>query len=971
MRLTRRVLDGVCALAATTAAWTSWAVGLLLAGVLPQHAAAQSSPAPLHVVFVNGIRNTPEQALNSMLRLRARLAETPTRGPTQRRPFIVADHVYNPTGAGSVETNTAAGFIEDSKEVFLLKTAEECFRADFAAIAVPHTEPTRATNLAAANRVKDYLDNMVPGTGGLECGNNGLAALRLVSNEDMEGFKQAALAIVERVKRFDATIVVAHSQGNLAAHLAYAALVAEMGSAANQRMRVVNVANPSALSAHGLDVTLATDRVVNAVKSTPLALSLPTLGGSLWRSTPDCRVPDVCDFSIGTALLAGGSGYGDLLRHSFIDTYLSTFHAELGIGAQASGIAYTPGHTAFADRLVDTVYAAAQSLRPLGAGTPDLAVDRFSFSPASVAAGGALSVQLTVRNDGAGTAPGSVAMLYVNGSAASPAGALVSLPIMVPQMAAGSRMTLPDVNVVAPAAVGSYRVWVALDAQGTAGQTTAGRANDIAMAAGVLSVTAQSQPSPSTSGPDLVIQSLSHGAAAVVPGGTFALTFNVTNTGRQAASASRVVVRINSSQSSPVGTDLGSVEVPALAAGASVSRTLSVRAPSTAGVYRLWVLADSTSTAGQNSSAAANDAYLAPQVLTVAEPAEAADLVPEAISFQPANVTQGHLMAVSFTIRNRGPLPSRSTRAAVRLNPAGAGASGADRALLLVPGLPSGGSRSFTVTLTAAVPIGAYQVWVHADSAGVAGQTTAAAIANDIVGAPQALTVAARSPASGVGAEGVYSGTVAGPTTQAFRMLVLETGEFWAPYGFMSGGRLVVTGFIQGLAAFAGGSISATDVRDFGVLPAAVGTVTGSYDPAAGTISGTLSSTAGTFNLNGGPVTDAVYEYNQPARPAEAAGAWRLTTSTGDTIVAQVQADGRFDVTSNAGCRLSGRIVPSPSNKNVFDTTVNFGPAPCVLPNQTARGVALIAMERDGLQNLTMGLVNASRTAGLFATGFR
>ena len=69
-------------------------------------------------------------------------------------------------------------------------------------------------------------------------------------------------------------------------------------------------------------------------------------------------------------------------------------------------------------------------------------------------------------------------------------------------------------------------------------------------------------------------------------------TFTIANTGTATANASTAVIRINQSATSSAGTNLATVNVAALAAGASVNVAPSVTAPATAGSYRVWVLAD-------------------------------------------------------------------------------------------------------------------------------------------------------------------------------------------------------------------------------------------------------------------------------------------------------------------------------------------------------------------------------------------
>ena len=117
--------------------------------------------------------------------------------------------------------------------------------------------------------------------------------------------------------------------------------------------------------------------------------------------------------------------------------------------------------------------------------------------------------------------------------------------------------------------------------------------------------------------PDLVIQGISFSPASVSPGGSVVVSWTVKNQGSGAASASTTVVRITSSSSSAAGTNLAQVSTGSLAAGQSVAQSATVTAPSTAGTYYVWVIADNYSTSGQTSAAAGNDITLAPGTLTV------------------------------------------------------------------------------------------------------------------------------------------------------------------------------------------------------------------------------------------------------------------------------------------------------------------------------------------------------------------
>jgi hypothetical protein len=59
-------------------------------------------------------------------------------------------------------------------------------------------------------------------------------------------------------------------------------------------------------------------------------------------------------------------------------------------------------------------------------------------------------------------------------------------------------------------------------------------------------------------------------------------------------------------------------------------------------------------------------------------------------------------------------------------------------------------------------------------------------------------------------------------------------------------------------------------------------------------------------------------------------------------------------------------VVPRPSGKNVDNVTITFGPAPCLLPNGSGSGIAVIA----GAE-LTVAAVTADRANGAAFFGTR
>ncbi len=340
---------------------------ILAVALLIAHCAALGQETPRHVVFVNGVWNTFEQAVGSANEIRDSLSTTATRAANNRRSFSVS-LVYNPAGWGTSYffQNLKGVNVWDILEVFLLKTAEECFRDDFRRISVPHDQ-TGAVDIdgGAAARVAAYLDDVLPPASDTQpCGDTVLGNSGFVKEQDLEGTRRAALGIVAQVRSTGAAIVIAHSQGNLLANLAYGSLAREFGNEVNRKVRIVNVANPSELSSHGLNFTHADDNVISTLPALPGAVeATPLVGGPALaghRSTPVCNITSLCPFVIAAAPLSGASDGG----HGLVDTYLSS--STVGI-ANAQGVTFTSGATRFVDRFVDFVYAAAVSLDAAGA----------------------------------------------------------------------------------------------------------------------------------------------------------------------------------------------------------------------------------------------------------------------------------------------------------------------------------------------------------------------------------------------------------------------------------------------------------------------------------------------------------------------------------------------------------------------------------------------------------------------------
>lgn len=219
-------------------------------------------------------------------------------------------------------------------------------------------------------------------------------------------------------------------------------------------------------------------------------------------------------------------------------------------------------------------------------------------------------------------------------------------------------------------------------------------------------------------------------------------------------------------------------------------------------------------------------------------------------------------------------------------------------------------------------------------------------------------------------AEGVYGGTLTGSIGTHFQALVLENGEFWSMYGQDSGSIFTVYGFVQGTGTSNNGTYTVSNAKDFGVDPPLSGTLTATYDSSAKTISGSASSASGSVQFSGGPIVDSLYNYDRAASLSDISGRWDTVSSFGGSVSVDVAANGSVTMAEGA-CSGSGSITPRPSGKNVFNVSITFGPAPCVLPGQTLKGIAVVYPLSTGQTQLVAAGTNASRTVGVAVFGIR
>lgn len=562
---------------------------------------ANASAMNVRIIYINGIQNT----IPDVIRVKNRLIE--------QFPGAQIDHVYNPIGWYGDQDSS---FTQDAMELILLKTAEECYADDLLRIRAPFNQST-PLDVDAANRVLGYLENLIPGPtveAPTRCGALRLPRpFRVPNDAELVHTRNAVQRLMLKMNLDSPSIVIAHSQGNILANLAYAWFVALRGSSAANAVRIVNVANTSQISINGLDSTHRDDEALWALREVS--------GRLVSRETRSCSSQN-CPFVTSNPTLENAAGFGDSRKHAMIDTYMSGFEVD---SVEPSAI-FAPGKAPFRNRLTDLVRTAWDSLvianPPLPPPVPlpptppavpqpaNLVAQSLTFNPLAVSAGGTLNVSLVIRNMGEQESLASRVSLRYSTSSSRP-GDIEIRSIAVEGLLPGGSTNIA-VELAAPSVPGNYRVWVVVDPDRSAGQSGDALLDDEVVAVSMLTVTESVVTTP-----DLVVDAVDFSPISAVVGGRFEVRLTVANRGNAPSQASFVAVRLTTSSTTPGEDNAGGVSVPVLWPGSHVERTVQLQAPQTPGDYLVWLVIDPAQTAGQAEIARGNDRTFAPRILRV------------------------------------------------------------------------------------------------------------------------------------------------------------------------------------------------------------------------------------------------------------------------------------------------------------------------------------------------------------------
>ena len=211
--------------------------------------------------------------------------------------------------------------------------------------------------------------------------------------------------------------------------------------------------------------------------------------------------------------------------------------------------------------------------------------------------------------------------------------------------------------------------------------------------------------------------------------------------------------------------------------------------------------------------------------------------------------------------------------------------------------------------------------------------------------APAPAPTPAPAPASS-SAEGLWSGST--NTNRTVVGVVLDDGTYYFLYSVPANSNLIA-GVVQGNGISNNGSFTSANARDFnlegsGVLSA---TISGSYAERQ-SLSGSIiySGVVGaTFTSTFVPAYDAT--------PSLASLAGTYTGQSGssggvESTTVTVASNGVFTGVGASGCSFTGTFTPR-VHGNIFDGSLTYGGAPCLLPGSTVVGIAYLDVSNNRL----------------------
>ncbi len=337
---------------------------------------------------------------------------------------------------------------------------------------------------------------------------------------------------------------------------------------------------------------------------------------------------------------------------------------------------------------------------------PDLVERAVSGPPVAVAPGGTFSVTDTVRNQGAVAAGASTTRYYLSLNAAKDAAdVLLTGSRVVPALAAATPHT-GTVNVTVPASTALNTYYLLACADNLSAVAEIDEGNNCSASVWTVDVTR----------PDLLAAVVNPPAAAA-PGTSISVTDTTGNQGAVPAGASttRYYLSLDTVKDAADVLLTGGRSVPALAAGATHTGTVSVGIPAGTPLNTYHVMACADALSGVVETNEANNCGVSVGTVVVTRP----DLIEE-VSAPPAAALPGAIITVADTVRNQGAVPAAgsTTRYYLSLDTVKDAADVLLTGGRLVSGVAAGATNGGTVTvgIPTSIPLNPYYLIACADN---------------------------------------------------------------------------------------------------------------------------------------------------------------------------------------------------------------------------------------------------------------
>ena len=324
---------------------------------------------------------------------------------------------------------------------------------------------------------------------------------------------------------------------------------------------------------------------------------------------------------------------------------------------------------------------------------PDLVVGSPTVNDNSPASGASFSLSTTVRNAGS-AASSSTTLRYYRSTDATITTSDTSVGTDAVGTLAAAGTISESVELTAPSPAGTYYYGACVDAVTDESDTTNNCSSSVTV------TVAEPQTSP-----DLSVGSPTVSDSGPETGGAFTLSATVTNTGDGASAATTLrYYRSTDASITTSDTSVGTDAVGSLAAAGTISESVDLTAPSTAGTYYYGACVDAVT--GESDTTNNCSSSIA---VTVAEPQTSPDLSVGSPTVSDSDPETGGAFSLSATVSNDGDGAAaattlryyRSTDASITTSDTSVGTDA-------VGALAAAGTSSESISLTALSTAGTY-----------------------------------------------------------------------------------------------------------------------------------------------------------------------------------------------------------------------------------------------------------------------